>query len=453
MSTSLTPGSRRAPGRRALAGLGAVAFITAALAACSAPGSSSGGDASAEPSDVSTDLGSEPIELTLYDGAGLKNVDEALIAAFEAKYPNVSITGRYDPDDVQATNAPRVLASDDPPDIARINALADIVGNGQLAALTPWSQAYGWDIPAGQLAMYTVDEDGVRGSGTQYTVASGFVLTGLYYNTDVAARAGMTTPPTTLEELETALSGAKDAGVVPLMVGNQTGGGAFPVQMQLNNQLGGQAINDWVFNAPDATIDTPQGQAGVQTIADWIGAGYTNADANGTDATTALGRFAQGEALFYGSGNWDAKTLQEQMGDTVAFVLPPVAQAGDSPLAMSNPVSNFGIPAKADQKDAAAAFLNFLLSPEARQVLVDNGFAPSGAGEAPSTEPGSLNESIQSAFADLVEADGQVQFVQDATSGINTVWNQQTQLLFDDRVTPADYLANIQASYEEQLGR
>lgn len=439
--------------RTGAAGLGTLAaFAVAALAACSAPGSSSG-PASTAPSEASTDLGTEPIELTLYDGAGLKNVDEALIAAFEAKYPNVTITGRYDPDDVQATNAPRVLASDDPPDIARINALADIVGNGQLTPLTPWSEAYGWDIPAGQLAMYTVDDDGVRGSGTQYTIASGFVLTGLYYNTDVATQAGMTAPPTTLEELETALDGAKDAGVVPLMVGNQTGGGAFPVQMQLNNQLGGQAINDWVFNAPDATIDTPEAETGVQTVADWIAAGYTNADANGTDATTALGRFAQGEALFYGSGNWDAKTLQEQMGDTVAFVLPPVAEAGDSPLAMSNPVSNFGIPAKADEKDAAAAFLDFLLSPEARQVLVDNGFAPSGTGDAPSTEPGSLNESVQAAFADLVEADGQVQFVQDATSGINTVWNQQTQLLFDARVTPADYLANVQAAYEEQLGR
>lgn len=439
--------------RTGAAGLAALAaFAVAALAACSAPGSSSG-SATTAPTDVSTDLGTEPIELTLYDGAGLKNVDEALIAAFEAEYPNVTITGRYDPDDVQATNAPRVLASDDPPDIARINALADIVGNGQLTPLTPWSEAYGWDIPAGQLAMYTVDDDGVRGSGTQYTIASGFVLTGLYYNTDVATQAGMTTPPTTLEELETALAGAKDAGVVPLMVGNQTGGGAFPVQMQLNNQLGGQAINDWVFNAPDATIDTPEAEAGVQTVADWIAAGYTNDDANGTDGTTALGRFAQGEALFFGSGNWDAKTLQEQMGDTVAFVLPPVAEAGGSPLAMSNPVSNFGIPAKADEKDAAAAFLNFLLSPEARQVLVDNGFAPSGTGDAPTTEPGSLNESVQAAFADLVEADGQVQFVQDATSGINTVWNQQTQLLFDARVTPADYLANIQAAYEEQLGR
>ena len=58
---------------------------------------------------------------------------------------------------------------------------------------------------------------------------------------------------------------------------------------------------------------------------------------------------------------------------------PPALTEGQF-LAMSDPVSNFGIPAKAkaENKNAAAAFLNFLLSDEARQILVDNGFAPSG---------------------------------------------------------------------------
>ena len=65
---------------------------------------------------VDTDLGTEPVELTLYDGAGLKKLDDALIAAFTELHPNVTITARYDPDDVQAVNAPRVLASSDPPD-------------------------------------------------------------------------------------------------------------------------------------------------------------------------------------------------------------------------------------------------------------------------------------------------------------------------------------------------
>lgn len=432
----------------------ALAVTTFALAACAPPGSDQEATSSdAAPTEVSTDLGDEPIELVLYDGAGLKPVDDALIEAFTEQHPNVTITTRFDPDDVQAQNAPRVLSSDDPPDIARVNALADIVGNGQLTELTPWAEAYGWDIPAGQLANYTVDDDGVRGSGAQYTVASGYVLTGLYYNKDLAARIGMTEPPSTVEDLEAALAQAKDAGLTGIMTGNQTGQGTFSVQMMLNNQLGREAINGWVFNEAEATIDTPGAVEAVQTVAEWVDAGYFNADANGTDNSQALGRFVGGESLFYASGNWDAASIQEQMGDTVGFVPPPAGAEAGGYLAMSNPVSNFAIPAGSDQKDAAAAFLDFLLTVEARQVLVDQGFAPSGAGEAPQTEAGSLNEAIQTAFADLVEADGQVQFVQDATSGINTTWTAQTQLLFEGRTTPEEYLAAIQADYEEELGR
>ena len=188
--------------RRPLA-LATLAVTTFALAACSAPGSGQEtAPEDAAPTEVSTELGDEPVELVLYDGAGLKAVDDALIEAFTEQHPNVTITTRFDPDDVQAQNAPRVLASDDPPDIARINALADIVGN----ELTPWADAYGWDIPEGQLANYTVDDDGVRGSGTQYTVASGYVLTGLYYNKDVAEQIGLSEPPATVEELEAALA-------------------------------------------------------------------------------------------------------------------------------------------------------------------------------------------------------------------------------------------------------
>ncbi|PVG81301.1 ABC transporter substrate-binding protein [Nocardioides gansuensis] len=443
--------------RRRTARAGAVllaSLAAAGAAACSPPGE--GGRATQDqvaPASVSTDIGEEPIELTLYDGAGLKAVDEALIEAFTAKHPNVTITTRFDPDDVQAQNAPRVLASDDPPDIARIIALGDIVGNGQLTKLDAWAQAYGWEIPEGQLAMYRVDDNGVRGAGAQYTVASGFVVTGLYYNKEIAERVGMGEPPTTIVELEEDLAAAKQAGVVPIMAGNQTGQLIFTVQMLLNDALGQQALNDWVFNAPGATIDTSEAADAVGTVANWVEAGYFPADTNGTDSTAALGRFARGEALFYPSGNWDAAALEEQMGDNVGFVLPPSSD-GTSSLAMSDPVSNFAIPAKSDAKDAAAAFLDFLTSEEARQVMVDAGFAPSGEGDAPTTEPGSLNAEVQAAFADLVEADGQVQFVQNATSGINATWLAQTQLLAGGgRTSPADLLTAVQAKYDEELGR
>ena len=163
-------------------------------------------------------------------------------------------------------------------------------------------------------------------------------------------------------------------------------------------------------------------------MADWATDGYFPEDTNGTDSTTAAGRFAAGEALFYASGNWDAATLQKKMGDNVGFILPP-ARDGDRPVAMSDPVSNFAIPARSDEKNAAAAFLDFLRSEQGRQVAVDAGFAPSGSGPAPVIEHGTLGAEIQAAFATLVEADGQVQFVQNATNGMSGTWLPQSPML------------------------
>lgn len=434
--------------------LGAGLCTLFTLTACTPPGTGSGSAAAdAAPSEVSTDLGNEPVELTLYDGAGLKAKDEALIAAFEEKYPNVTITGRYDPDDVQAQNAPRVLASADPPDIARVIALADVVQDGLLTNLDAYADAYEWDaLPEGQLAQYRVNEEGVRGEGSQYTMADGFTVTGIYYNKELAEEIGMEAPPQTMDELEDLLAKAEEAGIVPIMAGNQTGQLVFTTQMALNNALGAEAINDWVFHVPGATIDTTEAVEAVALTQEWAEANYFPEDTNGTDSTAALGRFANGEGLFYFSGNWDAATLDEQMGANVGFFLPPAFEGGDE-ATMSDPASNFAIPAGSDQKNAAAAFLDFLRSDEARQVVADAGFAPSGEGEIPATEQGSLNAQIQEAFAQLVEADGQVQFVQNATNGLTATWNSEVQRLVDGSTSPQDLLSEVQRQYEDELGR
>ncbi|WP_416063248.1 hypothetical protein [Rhodococcus indonesiensis] len=82
------------------------AAVLPTVVACAPPGSGNTATVPTDPGPVSIDLGTDPIELTLYDGAGLKKIDEALIAAFTERHPNVTITPRYDPDDVQAVNAP-----------------------------------------------------------------------------------------------------------------------------------------------------------------------------------------------------------------------------------------------------------------------------------------------------------------------------------------------------------
>ena len=110
------------------------------------------------------------------------------------------------------------------------------------------------------------------------------------------------------------------------------------------------------------------------------------------------------------------------MPGNVGFMAMPPMTAGGQLAAMSDAATAFGIPAKSTKKDAAAAFLNYLSSDEARQIAIDNGFMPTGTASTRKrrrSRTGSVLTEVQTAFQAVSEADGQVPFVQNATPGIS----------------------------------
>lgn len=437
---------------------GAVLAAALTMAACGGPGPASNDVSSGDtaPSAVSTSIGSDPVTLKLYDGQGLKAIDDALIAAFTKQFPNVTITPTYDPDNVTTQNQPRQLASATPPDLVRVISVTAGTKNNLLTNLDAYSTAYGWDkFSPSQLAQFQAT-DGVAGSGSLYAKASGFTMTGLYYNKKNAEQIGMTAPPATADELTALMGKAKDAGLTGMVVANKEGGGVFPYQLLLNTAMGPEKVSAWVFNAPDATIDNPESIASAQQVVDWQKAGYFPDSVNALDAGAADALFASGKAVFYPWGNWAAANIDETLSGQVGFIPMPSMNADGKVAAMSDAATAFGIPAKSQNKDAAAAFLNFLSSDEARQIAVDNGFMPSGSADAPApTIPsGSVLQEVTAGFAQVSEDGGQVPFVQNATAGIsNRAWNPEMQLLLGGSTTPEQFVANVQSKYEEELGR
>ena len=194
----------------------AAIFIAGSLTACG-PGSASSSRSDTNPTEVSTDLGNKKYELTLWDGAGLKAVDEALIAGFEAKYPNITITGQYDPDNVSGQNGPRVISAKDAPDIARVTDMNSAVRGNHLVSLEAYVDAYGWDVPDSQTELYRVDSNGKLGSGDLYALPNSYSVTGIYFNTKLAEQLGIDAAPTSVEEFEADMQTAKDAGILPMM--------------------------------------------------------------------------------------------------------------------------------------------------------------------------------------------------------------------------------------------
>jgi raffinose/stachyose/melibiose transport system substrate-binding protein len=440
--------------RRFIAALAVAATIS--VSACGAPGSNeSDGEGAKSADEVSTQLTDDKVTLDLYLETGFPIVEE-LSKEFTRQHPNITFKVRSDQFAPLAENAPRVMAGDDAPDLVRVPTIADSAADGLLLDLDPYYDAYGWDeFPASQLEQMRVDDEGTRGSGPLYALGVGYSVTGVYYNKEIAAEIGMDQPPATIDELEADMADAKAAGEQPIMQFNDIGGAAFPFQALLNQYAEPEDVSDWIFQQPDATIDTPAAVEAAQHLSDWAQKGYFPDDVNSVDYTTMVGRFAKGDGLFMFDGDWESANLDKSMGDKVGFFLMPSEEAGGTPVAMGAP-NTYVVPAKAEHPDEIAYFLNWIHTDEkARQIIVDDsGAAPGGPASLPVPEvpDTSLTHQTLEAAATIGESGVLVDFVANATSGIYANGlRPELQSLLDGRTSPEDAVKAIQAEYEDDL--
>ena len=171
-----------------------------------------------------------------------------------------------------------------------------------------------------------------------------YSLTGVFYNKQLAQQIGMTEPPKTVAEFEDLLAKAKAANLQPIMEWNATasgGGLAFPLQNLMAAYGPTQPINDWIFQKPGATIDTPANLKAAQHLEQWIKAGYFPKDTNAIDYTDACGRFGKGNGLFMFNGDWESRPTTRNAGNVGFFLFPP-GEAGGKHAAMSAPLT-YGI--------------------------------------------------------------------------------------------------------------
>lgn len=436
---------------RTLAAISSAIAVAATVAACGSPG----GDApESAPDDASTDLGDEPVVVDITIDTTQVESLRPITDAFTAEHPNVTFDITGEQFDALQQNAPRLMTGDDPPDLISLPTPGNTVEDGLVRNLDDYAESYGWtDFPASQLNQWRVGDDGVRGTGSLYGMGIGFTLTGVYYNKTLAEQAGIDGPPATLAEFEQDLAAAASTGVTPLITSGKDGLVFFPYQSLLLAQGTAGPMTEWVFNAPGASIDTPEAVEAARMLQDWAAAGYIAPDVAAVDASNAAAQFAEGAGVYFVSGNWQAATLGQQLGEDVGFFLFPAAD--DHPRAAMSDPANFVIPAGAADADAAAAFLDFTFTDEGRELIVANkGLAPGGPADAPvPASDVAVVADTSEAFTELSADDGIVPFMGNATASFfSATLTPQLQLLLAGRVTPEDFAATLQADYESQLG-
>ena len=404
--------------------------------------------------------GTDPVVLNAYFETGF-DIPFKLSEEFTKQFPNVTWKISQDQFSNLMASTPRLLAGDNPPDLIRLPTMVSLVKDNLLKNLDSYVTAFGWDKwPGAQLAQNRVAADGTRGSGSLYAAGLNYSLTGVFYNKKLATQIGMTEPPKTVAEFDDLLAKAKAAKLQPIMAWNASasgGGLAFPLQQLMAAYGPTGPINDWIFQKPGATIDTPSNLTAAQHLQQWITAGYFPKDANAIEYTDANARFAKGDGVFMFNGDWQDAAYDKDAPGNIGFFIFPSATAGGSVGAMSAPLT-YGIAAKAKHADCAAFFFNWVATnAAARQVDVNiGGSNPGGPTDltVPPAAAGSIINDTLGAGATVAKDNGAMDFIANATGTIFPKgWTPELQKMVGGKQTAEGLLKAVQAEYVKELAQ
>ena len=429
-------------------------------AGCGSPGGDAGESAKDQDEKASSTVekpdvaAAGDVTLTVWDqevrggqAAQIKRLNEQ----FQQKYPNVTI--KRVARSFEDLNKTLKLAVSGPkaPDVVEANQGRPIMGTlvkgGLLEPLDPYAEAFGWEDRWSPLLLdlNKFSSDGAEfGSGNLYGVSQMGEIVGVFYN-----KSKVSEPPKTLDEFEESLKEAKADGDIPIQFGNlDAWPGIHEYETVLAQTADKQAVRDFVFAREGASFDTPEFQAAAEKLQEWVDAGYFTPDFNGTGYDPAWQRFAKGKGRYLIAGTWLTADLADQMGDDVGFMLMPGTDEGADPVALGGESLPWAITSQSENKDVAAAYIDFLTDANAATVLAETNNLP-----AMPVDEGSIAEGLpREVFAEwtrLNEADGIIPYLDYTTPTFFDDISAAIQELMGGKSDPAQFTAGVEEAYRK----
>ncbi|WP_022894050.1 ABC transporter substrate-binding protein [Agromyces subbeticus] len=436
------------------AALGGAALVIA-LAGC-APGTGSTGGTEST-GEISTDIsGVGDVTLTVWDQevrGGQNEQMEQLNAAFMEKYPNVTIDRNSQSFDDLATTLRLALTDADAPDVVQANngrnTMGQFVAADQLRPLDDYAEAYGWgDRFSSSVLQYSTysDDAKVFGDGSLYGLPQVGEVVGIFYSKSKLEGLGLEVP-TDWTEFDAALKAAKAAGETPMQLGNIEKWPALHVFGPLQgDDVDAEVITDLGLGNAGQSWSTPENVEAAAALQGWVDAGYFNDGVNGTDYDAAWQALAGGDGVFLIGGSWLAADLGDAMGDDVGFFIP---NTGDgTPATTGGTGLPFTITSAADNTDVAAAYLDFITSDEAMDVLAETGNLPVNRTAELAPDSGVLAD-VFTVFGNVTGDGSLLPYLDYATPTFGDTMGQALQDLLAGQATPEQFTETLEADYSE----
>ena len=401
-----------------------------------------------------------PVTLTVWDQetGAVSRVWDRLNAEFEQKYPNVTIKRVNRDFGELKTLLKLAISGPHAPDVVEANQgwpdMGQLVKAGLLLPLDNYAKAYGWEqrVSENVRAVSSWTPDGKEfGTGNLYGYTTMGEILGVYYNKATAREPGA--------------CGADD--VRPVRTGPRRGqaGGhpPGPVRQQRrvprHPRVHGRAGPDGLGRLPDrahlrtsaerALVRHAGERAGSDHLQNWAKAGYFTPGFGGGGYDTAVANFAKGQGLFMITGNWIVANLGAD-NDNFGFFLMPPEKAGDPPVSTGGAGFPLAITSASKHPDVAAAYIDWMNSDHASDLLVPTGELPLRTGASTSAvQPGTVLADVVHAADTVSRANGVVPYEDWATPTFYDTLTAAVQELMGNRITPQQFVAQVQKDYAD----
>lgn len=290
----------------------------------------------------------------------------------------IHVTGASVDGETYKTKQTIELASSNPPDVFYSwegGRAAEIIKNGFAADLTPYYEKYGWVkqlVPAGVTLATFGDQ--------KYFVPTEIGASVVWYRKDLYEKLGLKVP-TTWDELMANAEAAKKAGYWPFMLANQK---KWPSQFMWSAIL----VNKFGLDTYDGLIGNKipwTDSRAVETtkiMADLAKKGYFEPSFNSIDVGPAMVPWSQGKAVHWYQGSFNLGRFRGDKPQCCVvpmdyFALPAID--GKKPVMSVFAEDTIMIHAKSANKDAAAEFVNWMISKPAmtQKLAIDKPFPSS----------------------------------------------------------------------------